>query len=281
VSEAEALLARVGQAYAPLLARVEGWAAAHGPRLIVGVCGSQGSGKSTVCAALAAALGERGFRIAVVSLDDLYLTRAAREDLARRVHPLFATRGPPGTHDTALGEAVLDGLRGPGRTLIPRFDKGRDDRRPQAEWTRFDGPADVVLFEGWCVGARPQPPEALIPPVNALERLEDPGGLWRGAVDAALAGPYRRLFARLDKLVLLQAPGFEAVAGWRGEQEAKLRFRSNAAAALAPELIGRFVAHYERLTRWILEEMPGRADLTIALDGERRPLWPASADERE
>ena len=37
-------------------------------------------------------------------------------------------------------------------------------------------------------------------------------------------------------------------------------------------LLQRFIAHYERITRHILAEMPNRADLVIRLDRRRRPL---------
>lgn len=237
---------------------------------VIGLCGAQGSGKSTIAAATARLLAERGLSSAVLSLDDLYLPHEARARLAREVHPLLITRGPPGTHDPALGLETLEALGRPGRIALPRFDKGRDTRRPPEAWDHVQGPVDVVLFEGWCVGARAQAPEALATPVNALERDEDPDGRWRGYVNAALAGPYAALFARLDRFAFLQAPGFEVVAGWRAEQEAKLRARTG--GGMAPEALDRFVAHYERLTRWILAEAPSRADLVFPLDAERRPL---------
>lgn len=82
-----------------------------------------------------------------------------------------------------------------------------------------------------------------------------------------LDGPYQFLFARLQDLILLQAPSFEVVAGWRAEQEAKLRARTGGGMTEAE--IDRFVAHYERLTCWILAEMPARADWVVTLDAER------------
>jgi D-glycerate 3-kinase len=215
-------------------------------------------------------LAADGLSCAILSLDDLYLPGAARRRLAAEVHPLLATRGPPGTHDVALGVATLDALAQAGSAALPRFDKAADEPHPRVAWPVVAAPADVVIFEGWCVGARPQGPEALAAPVNALERDEDPDGHWRTFVDTALAGAYPPLFERLDRLVLLAAPAFEVVAGWRAEQEAKLRARTG--RGLGPAEIARFVAHYERLTRWILEEMPGRADLVIPLGADRRPL---------
>jgi D-glycerate 3-kinase len=244
--------------------------AAKGGPAVIGLCGAQGSGKTTIAAATRALLMARGLSAVVLSLDDLYLPREARARLAAEVHPLMATRGPPGTHDVALGLEVLARLAGRGPVALPRFDKASDTRRPRSDWPDVQGPIDVVLLEGWCVGARPQSSEALREPVNALERDEDGDGRWRGFVNATLAGAYPPLFERLDRLALLQAPGFEVVAGWRAEQEAKLRARTG--SGLAPGEITRFVAHYERLTRWILEEMPARADWSVRLAEDRTPL---------
>ena len=264
----------VAQVHAPLAEAIAAAARAR-PGLVVGVCGPQASGKTTMSAVLARLLEQQGLRAATLALDDLYLPRADRALLGARVHPLLATRGVPGTHDVALGLELLDALRRSGPAAVPKFEKAADDRADEAEWPVFEGPADVVLFEGWCVGARPQSQDALAEPVNALEREEDPEGRWRGWVNAQLAGPYQRLFGRLDRLVLLQAPGFEAVLRWRTEQEHKLRDRLTAAGgdmrrSMTDAQLARFVSHYERLTRWVLAEAPSRADWLIRLDEERR-----------
>ncbi|KQW70604.1 kinase [Phenylobacterium sp. Root77] len=242
--------------------------------IVVGICGAQASGKSTLTAVLARLVEDRGLKTALFSLDDLYLTRAERQALAEGVHPLLAVRGVPGTHDVALGVRLLADLRRPGAHELPVFEKARDDRR--AEGAVFDGPADVVLFEGWCVGARPQPPGELAAPINALEAQDDPDGIWRTYVNTALAGPYQAMFGALNMLVLLQAPSFEVVLAWRIEQERKLRERlaregADTSRTMSDAQVGAFIAHYERLTRWILEEMPGRADVVVGLDAERRP----------
>jgi D-glycerate 3-kinase len=262
----------VARVYRPLAARIETLARAH-PGLIVGFCGSQGSGKSTGAAALKILLESNGLRAATLSIDDLYLPKEARQQLAKKVHPLLAMRGPPGTHDVALGEGVLDALAQPRTVSIPRFDKARDTRIDPSRWDRFQGPADVILFEGWCVGARPQAPEALAEPVNALERDSDPDGRWRAYVNDALAGPYQHLFGRIGFLVFLAAPSFEVVAGWRKEQENKLRARTGGSShVMSDEEIDRFVQFYERLTRFMLTEMPTRTDAVVRLGENREPL---------
>jgi D-glycerate 3-kinase len=242
---------------------------------VVGLCGAQGSGKSTIARYAARLLEGRGLRAVALSLDDFYLTREARQRLAREVHPLLAVRGPPGTHDVAMLGAAIDQLRSKGKVSLPRFDKAADNRAPRGSWNTVASPVDVIILEGWCVGAVSQGRAALATPVNDLERDEDSDGVWRGYVNDQLDGPYQALFARLHDLILLEAPGFEVVAGWRAEQEAKLRAQNlqegGGAGGMSDAEIARFVAHYERLTRWILAEMPARADWVVTLDTERNP----------
>ena len=237
--------------------------------IIVGICGAQGSGKST----LAAALCRRLDRATTLSLDDLYLTRQDRERLARDVHPLLRTRGVPGTHDIPLGIRLLDSIGSGKDVALPRFDKARDDRSPPSEWPVAPADTQVVLLEGWCVGAMPEEEAALQRPVNALESAEDPSGTWRSFVNRALAGPYQPLFDHIDFLVLLAAPGWDVVAAWRMQQEQALRLSGAAGPGVMDDAqLIRFISHYERLTRHILDEMPGRADLLIQLDEQRAPM---------
>ena len=269
-----------------LLDRIRQARADAGRPILVGLCGAQGSGKSTTAARLVTGLEGEGTSAVALSIDDFYLSRAERQHLAATVHPLFATRGPPGTHDIALAHATLDALStlAPGEAIrLPGFDKTRDDRAPECDWPERRGPVDVVVLEGWCVGARPQPPAALTPPANRLEREEDADGRWRGAANMALAADYAALFARLDLRILLRAPGFEQVAAWRTEQERGLHRRPG--LSLPPmdaDAIGRFIAHYERITRWILADEP--ADIVIPIGSDRAPLgWrpgrPVSDDQ--
>lgn len=236
--------------------------------LILGLCGSQGSGKSTLAAALKADLEKDGRRVAILSLDDLYLGGAERARLAHDIHPLFRTRGVPGTHDVARGIAIIDAVRAGRPVELPRFDKARDE--PFAGMEAVAPPLDLLIFEGWCVGARPQQERALESPVNALERDEDRDGVWRRHVNAQLGGPYADLFARLDRLVLLAAPDFAVVRQWRGQQEDELRAKGGGDKVMDEAGLDRFVQHYERLTCHILAEMPSWANLVLPLDRERR-----------
>lgn len=240
-----------------------------GHTLVVGVCGGQGSGKSTLTAFLQLVWRALDIHSAGFSLDDIYLTHRERQTLAREVHPLLATRGVPGTHDVQLGMDTIDALAGrtgQRRVSVPLFDKSIDDRAPREAWPDFRAPVDILLFEGWCVGARPWEDEA--GPVNELERREDADGKWRDYIRAQLDGPYRALFSRLDLLLMLQVPDMESVLGWRRLQEHKLRERTG--RGMNDAEVARFVQHYERVTRHLLAEMPGRADCVLELDREHR-----------
>lgn len=255
----------------PLAATIAEWRSAAGSPLVIGVNGAQGSGKSTLCAFLEhALLPDLGLSAVTLSLDDLYLTHDARLALARTVHPLLATRGVPGTHDVALGGAILDALRRGESVALPRFSKALDDRLPPEQWVTTPAAADVILFEGWCIGAKPEAADALIQPVNGLEAEEDPDGIWRRYVNDRLAGDYAHLFARLDRLVMLRPPSFDLVVDNRLLQERKLRDRQEPGGrTMSDDGVRRFVSHYERLTRHMFRTLPDTADILVTLDARQ------------
>ncbi|MGX5635125.1 kinase [Brevundimonas diminuta ATCC 11568] len=239
---------------------------------LIGIAGAQGSGKTTLARAAAAQLGA-----AHLSLDDVYLTGAERQALARDVHPLFAVRGPPGTHDLALLERTLTALRAAevdSRTPLPAFDKLADDRAPRADWPVFAGRPSAVLVDGWCLGATPQAEADLVAPINALEADQDGEGSWRRAANAALAGSYAQTFARFDAVLFLKAPSFDAVLNWRCEQEAGLMGLPPAdLPSVRRAELAVFIQHFERITRHMLAGGV-KADIAITLDRQRRPFSP-------
>ncbi len=243
--------------------------------LVIGLAGAQGSGKSTLATLLVEQLARSGYCCAGVSLDDFYLSRAERRRAASAIHPLFVTRGPPGTHDIARALDFMSAIREGRRTRAPVFDKASDEPRAEDAWRDIPQGIDVLVFEGWCIGARPQPFAALASPVNMLELNYDARGEWRRTANDALAGAYRDLFETVDSLVYLRAPSFKIVQRWRCEQEKSLHSGNLAAfepGRMTAQEISFFIQHFERITRWMMDDLPARAMLTIQLDEKRRPV---------
>lgn len=235
----------------------------------IAIVGAQGSGKTTLARAAAQAHGA-----AQISIDDVYLTRAEREAMARDVHPLFVTRGPPGTHDLDLLSGLMDQLSEAGPTddvHLPDFDKRGDDRLPQDRWRPTRGRPSAILIDAWCLGAVAEHPAALERPLNALEQRDDPDGAWRRAVNGFVGGAYAEFAAGLDAILFLKAPGFEVVLDWRCQQEADLL---GVAPSDLPDVerarLADFIQYFERITRRMLAGGVA-ADVTVSLDRNRVP----------
>ncbi len=243
--------------------------------LYLGINGAQGTGKTTLGKLLVTLLSAREYRVANFSIDDFYLTQSERKQLAESQHPLLATRGVPGTHDISLLMTKfeeLKNLKAGQECKLPRFNKAIDNRYGTGNWQKLIGPIDVVILEGWFVGAFPQAAGDLERPINELEKTEDADGRWREYANHQLAGQYQSAFDQLDLLIMLKAPSFNQVSEWRSLQEEKL---SKSASLDAPgimdkEQLAKFIQHYERLTRHCLEYLPVKADVLFDLDADHR-----------
>lgn len=254
----------------------------QGNCLFLGIQGTQGSGKST-CAAFLKLIFETHYnkRTLVISIDDFYLTLKERQSLAKTSHPLFITRGAPGTHDIPLLEKTVSqcsNIKTSDSISIPIFDKSIDDRATQAQWQTVNEPLDIIILEGWCVGLTEQSESELKEPINELEVLEDRDQSWRNYVNQKLANEYAELYAKFDYLIALQAPSFECVFEWRLLQEQKLaeKLKQNKEQSSSPskvqtkEQLRRFISHYERLTRHALTSMPTQADYLLLLEADHQ-----------
>ena len=260
----------MGRAHPDLVDRV-GRLSADGPAdrpPLIAVVGAQGSGKTTLAREAADSFGA-----AQISIDDVYLTRAEREAMAREVHPLFLTRGPPGTHDLGLLQGLIDSLSTAGpddETAIPDFDKRGDDRWPD-RWRRFRGRPSAILIDAWCLGATAEDEAARTEPINALERERDRDGRWRRAINGFVGGAYADFAAGFDAILFLKAPGFDVVLDWRSQQEADLLGVAPEALPVAErERLADFIQYFERVSRHMLAGGV-RADVTIDLDRNRLP----------
>jgi D-glycerate 3-kinase len=237
--------------------------------LLVSINGAQGTGKSTMTTFIKHIIeSEMKCHVANLSLDDFYSIRKERKRLAEAVHPLFVTRGVPGTHDVVLIEQVLDKLVNQQPCRSPRFNKTIDDRYDESKWADYNNPVEVILFEGWCNNSPAQSQQMLARPVNELERNEDPQGVWRQYVNEQLIDYQQRLFNRADMCIMLKAPDFECVYEWRSLQEQKLKTDSaypEQNRVMNETELQRFIQHYERISRHTLSHLPATADVVLPL----------------
>jgi D-glycerate 3-kinase len=237
----------------------------------IGINGCQGSGKSTLSGLMCHLFNTYYDKKSIVlSLDDFYYTKAERIKLAQTVHPLLATRGVPGTHDTQILSKVIQSLALNKPVDIPIFDKSVDDRAPVSKWQNIVSPVDIVIIEGWCWGTQAQEEKSLDTAVNELEQKHDCDGTWRRYVNSTLKNTYTPLYAHMNTWVFLQAPSFDAVYAWRLQQEENLKQRvGNASNIMSDEDILIFIQYYQRLTQHTLCTQGNHADFIFELDHTR------------
>ena len=241
---------------------------------LIGFTGGQGSGKTTLSDFIQLIL-QVGFekKTTGFSIDDLYKTPEERNILAKTIHPLCKIRGVPGTHNVKLGLDLLHSLYNANsstQTSIPSFSKIQDKHLPREKWKKFIGKPDFIFFDAWFGGAKPISFENWTPPINDLEKEEDPNGIWSKWSNKELAGDYQNLFNKIDLLLMIKVPNMSDVyeSRWLQEQTLLKTISSNSSdnKIMDKTEVYRFVMHYERLTRYVLEEIPNFADIVLCRD---------------
>ena len=240
--------------------------------LIVGLAGGQGSGKTTISSILSLIL-KKYFKLKVfkISIDDFYKTKKQREILSKNKHSLLLTRGVPGTHDIKI---MLDFFRkiktkNFKSLKLPKFNKANDDRYKKKHWYKLKSRPDVVIFEGWCVGAKPQSLRLLKKPINALEKAYDKSLKWRRFVNLQLKTNYKKLYSQLDSLLYLKVKNFNLLKKWRIKQEEKLwlkaKSRKNLKIMNKKEVIN-FMQTYQRITEQMFKDAPKYSSIIMNLN---------------
>ena len=240
---------------------------------IIGLTGGQGTGKSTISNILKIILKEAyKLETVIFSIDDFYKTLNERKRMSKKISNLFLTRGVPGTHDTKMLLKCIKKLKSKNfkKINIPKFDKSIDDRLQKNKWLKVEKKPNIVIFEGWCVGAKAQKNKHLNSPINKLEKHKDSKKIWRRRINSELKKDYKKIFGLIDKLIFLKVPSFKYVFKWRILQEKKLRIASNGSRTMNDKQIENFVMYYERITKHMLKTLPKKADTVISIDKKHR-----------
>ena len=240
---------------------------------VIGLTGGQGTGKSTISNILKIILKEAyNLETVIFSIDDFYKTLQERKNMSKKISNLFITRGVPGTHDTKMLFKCVENLKKNKfeEIDIPKFDKSIDDRLKKNKWLKVKKKPNIVIFEGWCVGATAQKKKDLNSSINKLEKQKDIKKIWRNRVNSELKKNYKKIFKLIDKLIFLKVPNFKYVLKWRLLQEKKLRITSKGNKTMNDKQIENFIMFYERITKHMLKILPKKADVVISIDERHR-----------
>ena len=244
--------------------------------LIIGLAGGQGSGKTTISSILTLIL-QKYFKLNVfkISIDDFYKTRKDRKLLSKNKHPLLMTRGVPGTHDVDLMLSFFKKTKGKNfqSLQIPKFNKAIDDRCSKRLWYKIKSKPDIIIFEGWCVGARAQTANQLKKSINSLEKVHDQSTKWRTYVNNQLKNKYKVLFNQLDGLLYLKAKSFNLLREWRLKQERKLwvqtKNKKNLKIMSSGDII-KFMQTYQRITQQMFKDALKSSSIIMNLNSNHQ-----------
>ena len=256
--------------YIPISFWIEKKYKKKGKTLFLGFSGGQGSGKTTSVKILKIILKKFFKRkIHVSSIDDFYKTLKDRNKMSKNIHPLFKTRGVPGTHDINLVKKFFYFVKNKRfkKIKLPKFDKSIDDRSKKKYWFNIKERPEIVILEGWCVGAKPQSNFLIKKPVNLLEKYEDKDLTWRYYVNTKLKVEYKKLFSMIDNYIFMKIPNFKMVFKWRLLQENKLRKKSHfKKKIMSYNEIKRFIMFYQRITLQMIKDLSKSASVVMLLN---------------
>ena len=242
----------------------------------VGLAGGQGTGKTTISSIIKIVL-EKYFKLKVfkISIDDFYKTRKERNSLSKRIHPMLMTRGVPGTHDINMMLSFFKKTKNKNfkKMILPSFNKAIDDRFSKKYWYKINQKPDVIIFEGWCVGAKAELNKTLKKPINSMEKINDKKLVWRKYVNLQLRNKYKELYSQLNCMVYLKAKNFNMLQKWRLKQERKLRLKTKKVSShkiMSKKNVINFMQTYQRITENMFKNTPKYASIVINLNSNHQ-----------
>ena len=242
----------------------------------VGLAGGQGTGKTTTSSLIKIILSKY-FKLDVfrISIDDFYKTRKERISLSKRIHPMLMTRGVPGTHDINMMLNFFKKSKSKKfkRLKLPIFNKAIDDRFSKKHWYDLKKKPDVIIFEGWCVGAKSEKNNTLKKTINSMEKTKDQKQIWRKYVNDQLKSKYKKLYSQLNCLIYLKAKDFSLLQKWRLKQERKLWVKSKKnlnTKIMSKDNVLTFMQTYQRVTQNMFKYTPKYASVIINLNSNHQ-----------
>ncbi|KZT43216.1 P-loop containing nucleoside triphosphate hydrolase protein [Sistotremastrum suecicum HHB10207 ss-3] len=232
--------------------------------LFVALQGPQGSGKTYLTKRLETSLTSHphNLRVAVLSIDDLYLPHEGLVQVASNnpKNRLLQGRGQPGTHDVPLGHSILVQLKNintggmTDKITLPFFDKslynGQGDRSEDGSIT-VEGPLDLVILEGWCVGFHSlhlyDLEERFHSPIHGVEGVFDIHSVRKEDVleiNSALPAYHTNWWSFFDAFIQIKPPDshpYSHIYKWRLEQEHNMK-ANNGGRGMTDEQVKLFVS---------------------------------------
>ena len=188
---------------------------------------------------------------------------------------MLLTRGVPGTHDINM---MLDFFKKSKskkfkKLNLPNFNKAIDDRFPKNKWNKINKRPDVIIFEGWCVGARAETNKTLKKSINSMEKANDQKLVWRKYVNEQLKNKYKKLYSQLNCMIYLKAKNFNLLQKWRLKQEHKLWLKTKKKGGhniMSKGDVINFMQTYQRITQNMFKNMPKYASIILNLNSNHQ-----------
>ena len=226
------------------------------------IAGSQGSGKSSLSKLIKLYLEKfQNKSVIIISIDDFYLSKKKRIQLSKNEHHLFLTRGVPGTHDwEALNQKIKQIFNKEFPIYLPIFDKVSDTKKRTYKKILQ---ADVIIFEGWCAGAKPVDKTLLQKNFNNLEKFKDSNLVWRDSYNEYLR-KYQKIFSQFNYFIYFEFNQWDHVLKWKYKQELQLRDKNKDLVLM--KYLREFIQYYEKLSKWMQLKVPKYCNVLIKLD---------------
>ncbi|KAH1219466.1 D-glycerate 3-kinase, chloroplastic [Glycine max] len=220
------------------------------PPLVIGFSAPQGCGKTTLVFALDYLFEVIGRKSATVSIDDFYLMAEGQNKL-REANP---------------GNALLEFLKANCLLMQSAFN-GRGDRADPSTWSEVEGPLTVVLFEGWMLGFKPLPVDAV--------KVVDPQ---LETVNKNLEAYYDAWDKYIKSWIVIKIKNPNCVFQWRLQAEIAMREAGKPGMTddEVRDFVSRYLPAYYAYLPTLYSEGPNGSDpqhlLTIEIDEGRNPI---------